>query len=164
MIFGGIDPGKSGALAIIDSEGRSVLARVPMPVIKGGRRDEYDIARIRTILLTWRDAQLFVTLEKLQPMPRAQGGGITNFLRGASLGFAWMLTALEIPHHLVSPQTWQKRMLEGTPGDDTKQRAIIAAQRLFPGLDLRRTEKSIKPDDGIADALLLAEYGRRGRL
>jgi hypothetical protein len=52
-------------------------------------------------------------------------------------------------------------MLEGTQGDDTKQRSIIAAKRLFPEVSLRRTERSRKDDDGISDAILLAEYGRR---
>jgi len=65
----------------------------------------------------------------------------------------WMLTALEIPYQLVAPQTWQRAMHAGTPGSDTKQRSILAAQRLFPSVDLRRNRKGRRPDDGLADAL-----------
>jgi len=76
-------------------------------------------------------------------------------------GFAWLLEALEIPYQLVSARTWQKSMLAGTSGADTKQRSILAAGRLFPGVNLKRSARARKADDGIADALLLAEYARR---
>jgi hypothetical protein len=52
-------------------------------------------------------------------------------------------------------------MLAGTPGEDTKQRSVIAAQRLFPNVSLLPTPRCKKPSDGIADALLIAEWGRR---
>jgi hypothetical protein len=34
-------------------------------------------------------------------------------------------------------------------------------EKLFPGVDLRATERSRKPSDGLAEALLMAEYARR---
>ena len=51
--------------------------------------------------------------------------------------------------------------IAGTPAGDTKQRSVIAAQRLFPGVSLLPTERSRKASDGLADALLLASYGQR---
>jgi len=39
--------------------------------------------------------------------------------------------------------------------------AATVAQRLFPGVNLKRTEKCAGPHDGAVDALLLAEYCRR---
>jgi len=42
-----------------------------------------------------------------------------------------------------------------------KNSSIEVAKRLFPGIDLRRTERSRKDDDGLAEALLMAEYARR---
>lgn len=161
MIYIGVDPGKQGAVAVIKGDDVDVL---PMPIIPGNKRarDEYDLVTIRDGLQTWKkEGAVFLTVEKLQPLPPKFGGGIANFNRGCCVGWAWMLTALAIPYQLVSPRTWQKVMHAGTPGADTKQKSILAAHRLFPGVHLRRSEKSRKLDDGMADALLLAEYGRR---
>jgi crossover junction endodeoxyribonuclease RuvC len=163
VIFAGIDPGKSGALALLDERGEP-LELFPVPIVVGTGRPEYDLARIAETLHAWRGREVFVTIEKQQPLPRKKGGGITNYSRGVSSGWLWMFTALKIPHHLVSPPVWQRRMFEGAPGTDTKQRAIIAAGRLFPGVSLLRTPRSRKPFDGFADALLIAEYGRRWRV
>lgn len=55
-------------------------------------------------------------------------------------------------------------MLAGTMGDDTGQRSIVAAKRLWPRQDLRRTPRSRKDDGGFSDALLIAELARRYRL
>ncbi len=54
-------------------------------------------------------------------------------------------------------------MLRGLPGKDTKTKSILAASRLFPRVDLRRTARSKVAHDGLTDALLIAEFGRRLR-
>jgi crossover junction endodeoxyribonuclease RuvC len=163
VIVAGVDPGKLGAIAVLDADG-GVLELAAIPVIKSSTgRAHYDLASIRDMLLALHDRHVFVTVERLQPMPAAKGGTIANYNRGESQGWNWMLEALKIPYHLVSPQTWQRVMHAGTPGTDPKQRSILAAQRLFPGVSLRRTPKCRVPSDGYAEALLLAEYGRRGR-
>lgn len=165
MIFIGIDPGKQGAIATVDGSG--VMANAfPTPLVHSVRgRDEYDLRSITAILRRWHDdltERVFATVEKGQPMPpEVPGGSVANFARGVARGWEWMLVALEIPYQLVAPVTWQRVMHAGTPGSDTKQRSIMAAQRLFPGVRLQRTQRSTKPHDGIAEALLLAEYGRR---
>jgi hypothetical protein len=161
MKYIGIDPGLHGAMALIDGES---ISTQPIPIITGGKgaRDQYALVAIRNWLLMCKKlGGIFVTVEKQQPLPPRFGGGIANYRRGSAMGWIWMLTALAIPYQLVSPRVWQKAMHVGIPGSDTKQRSILAAQQLFPSVDLRRTEKSRKLDDGIADALLLAEFGRR---
>ena len=160
MIFIGVDPGKSGALARIGHYSVSVQ---PMPVIPGrNSRPEYDLVQIRNwLLVLMTPGQLFVTVERSQPLPPKMRGTIANFQRGVACGWQWMLLGMAIPHQLVRPQDWQKVMLTGTPGLDTKQRSIIAAQRLFPEVSLLRTERSRKPDHNLSDALLIAEFGRR---
>ena len=53
-------------------------------------------------------------------------------------------------------------MHEGVKVNPNKKvMSILAAQRLFPNHDLRRTEACKKPDDNLVDSLLIAEYGRR---
>jgi len=169
MIFIGIDPGLSGAIATINSDTMEIEIQ-PMPIIKGrGARSQYDLIEIKNVL-SFTCPQLgsvypppmFVTVEKLQPMPSGPlGGSLANYNRGRAEGWSWMLMAMEIPHQLVLPRQWQAEMLRGTSGTDTKQRSIIAAQRLFPGQSLRRTERCRKDDDGMSDALLICAYGMR---
>jgi hypothetical protein len=171
VIVLGVDPGKHGGLAFL-VPGAS-LHVVPMPILtaaKGGR-DEYDVAAIVHLV----DRQLDYAahhldgndsvrafLERLQPMPMEKGGTIANFQRGyATALFVGIFAALGVPCMLVVPRVWQKAMLEGTSGSDTKQRSIVAASRLFPGVSFLPTPKSRKPSDGLTDAALLAEYGRR---
>lgn len=158
-LYLGIDLGLSGALAWVDSTG---AARVePMPVVTGSKsRSVYDLPELLYLLST--PPPSLVLAEQLHAMPMDKGGSQANFSRGLALGLLQgVLVARGIPHQLVSPQAWQKVMLTGIAGNDTKQRSIIAAHRLFPGISLKRTERCRKDDDGIADALLLAAYARR---
>jgi len=100
-------------------------------------------------------------IEKSEPMPpKMKGGSVASFHRGVARGWEWMCAGMGIPYLLVAPAQWMRSMHIGTPGADTKQRSILAAQRLFPGANLMRTERARKPDDAFAEALLLAEYGR----
>ena len=177
-IFVGIDPGKQGAIAWtwiwprVDNVVSEATVK-PTPLIKatvsGGKKrgkDQYDLTAICEMFtaspIEEIADELFVTVEESRPMPpNVKAGSLAQFNRGVSTGWLWMLTALRIPYQVVSPQNWQKIMLLGTPGEDTKQRSIMAAKRLFPEVSLKRTERSRKDDDGISDALLLAEFGRR---
>lgn len=174
MRYIGVDPGKAGALALLTEQGQAV-AHTLMPVVeaKKGGRVEYDIPAIRLWLALALDRAhdeghaVHAFCERMQPLPPKlargpAGGGITNFQRGAARYlFEGLFSGLSIPYTLVVPALWQRSMHEGTSGSDTKQRSIIAAQRLFPYVDLRRSERARKPHDGIAEALLIAEFGRR---
>jgi hypothetical protein len=168
VIMIGVDPGIRGAIAALD-DGGALLSVEPTPLVPAGpsARAEFDLPAIRDRLYHWKvfasRSELFVTVERLSAMPRSMGGASANFARGMSRAWAWMLTALEIPYAMVTPQVWQRVMLAGTAGKDTKQRSIIAAQRLFPKVDLRREGKG-QPDDNLADSVLLASYGRLLRL
>lgn len=181
----GIDPGKLGAIAILDAELGCVVDVKPMPVLKGGKvrgkktktPDEYDLISIAYTLKFYRERAVLTTLERSQPLPVMRSGkpdprsgkqtlirpgGIAQFNRGVQRGFEWMLAVLDMPYQLAPPAEWMKVMHLGVPkGGTTKQRSIIAAQRLFPETDLRRTSKCTTQDDGMAEALLLAEFGRR---
>jgi len=156
VIVVGVDPGKEGAIVRLAAD---ILPLVTtMPVISGAKRNEYDVRAIRDLLLGCSH----VFAEKLQPMPLQAGGTIANYNRGYCMGlFIALCTALALPLTLVRPQEWQREMLAGIPGEDTKQRSILAAQCLFPVTSLLPTPRCRKPSDGIADALLIAEWGRR---
>jgi len=165
MIFVGIDPGLKGAIAFLGDG--AVPALVSMPVIKrlrGEGRDQIDMVGLRDLLQSWLPLGFgcFVTVERGQALPPGMGGGVTNFARGYHRGILeGLLVALRIPYQLVPPQAWQKAMHGGAPAGERKQLSILVAQRLFPGVNLQRTPRCSTLSDGLAEALLLAEHGRR---
>jgi hypothetical protein len=73
-----------------------------------------------------------------------------------------MCKALGSAYALIPPKTWQKELFLGTlPDMKPKERALVAAQRLFPKVNLLETPRCRKPHDGIVDALLICEFARR---
>jgi crossover junction endodeoxyribonuclease RuvC len=81
------------------------------------------------------------------------------FTMGRGLG-TWegVLAGLGIPYELVTPQRWKKALMDGMGKD--KDASRLQAIRLFPAI---AGQLARKKDDGRADALLIAEYGRRTR-
>lgn len=155
MIIGGIDPGLDGGCAAVGFRPWPVVS--VMPVIGTGRR-EFNELEMRDWLKGMAPA--FVFIEKQQPMPK--NGSQAAFSQG--VGYAlWrgMLTAMSIPYECVPAKTWQKVMLAGIPGDNTKQRSIVAAQRTWLDVDWKRTPRCTTAHDGMTDSALIAEYGRR---
>ena len=144
----GIDPGQKGAVAILSDCSLSVH---PMP------EHPFDLALLLSKLPT---AKSHVFVEKAQAMPKQGACSMFNYGRGFGeiLG---VIAALGFSHTLVPPQTWTKVMHRGCYGKDSKAKSLDAATRLFPHVDLLRTAKCFKPDEGYIDALLIAEYGKR---
>ena len=143
MIYIGIDPGKSGALARIAPDGVIVAPYSP---------EEY----ASILALAGVEGGCVACLEHVGAMP---GQGVTSmFSFGENFGFIkGLLTANGVPYELVRPQKWKKEF--SITGD--KNSSIEVCKRLFPGVSLRRTERCCKDDDGLAEALLLAEFARR---
>lgn len=85
-------------------------------------------------------------------------GVVSMFNFGHNLGYIeGLLNAWDIPYQLVPPQTWKR---EFSLSSD-KSKSIEVCQKLFPKVNLKATERSRKPSDGIAEAILMAEYARR---
>lgn len=161
-VFCGIDPGKDGCLAILgyretpilipfsESEYANQLRRV-VPL-------NYTATTVETVQAVWSLGPIepFCVVEHVNAMP---GQGVTScFSFGQNFGFILgLLTAFRIPYELVRPLKWKKEF----SCTSDKNTSIEVAQRLFPGVDLRRTPQCRKPHDGVAEALLLAEWGRR---
>lgn len=84
-------------------------------------------------------------------------GVVSMFHFGKSAGFIeGVLTAKDIAYDLVTPQKWKRHFSLGSD----KGQSIEIAQKLFPNVSLMATPKSKKPSDGMAEALLIAQYGR----
>ena len=147
MIYIGIDPGKSGALAVLyDDWGGNVVVRV----IK------FDSREYAQTLRDLSGQRVKACLEHVGAMP---GQGVTSMFNfGQNFGYIkGLLEAFQIPYELVRPQKWKKTF--GITGD--KNSSIEVCKRLFPFAQLRRTDRCRKDDDGKAEALLMAEYARR---
>lgn len=142
-----------------------------------------DLGRIRRILIGTegeeeRDRVDHVFIEKQQPMTKPQmsrcprcgipvamtqaQGIISTFNTGRNVGLLeGMVAGLNIPYTLVPALTWHAKMFKGVMGSDSKAKALVVAEQLFPGVDKRRSVKGRIPHDGICDALVLGEFGRR---
>lgn len=143
MIYIGIDPGKSGAMAVITANAHVYIT-------------PFEPDAYRMELEKWRYGEPRCCLERVGAMPKQ--GTSSTFAFGENFGFIQgMLTAFSIPFQLVPPRKWKGEF--GLNSD--KQRSIDVCRRLFPGVDLRRTDKCRTDDDGMAEALLMAEYARR---
>jgi crossover junction endodeoxyribonuclease RuvC len=160
VIVIGIDPGKTGGIAVLSTEARP--RTFVMPVIMHGARHVLDVPEIRGLLSRFNaEGKTHVFIEKQQPLPAKMGGGAANYQRGYGLGVLEATChGLWLPYDLIAPIRWQRAILADIPGEDTKQRALVAVKRLYPRVELVPPKKR-KPHEGIVDALLLAEYGRR---
>lgn len=145
MIFIGIDPGKSGAM----------VARMADGTMKSAVFDENAYCDLLESISTLSN-HTFCCLERVGAMPKQGLSSTFNF--GENFGFIQgLLYAYSIPFELVRPQVWKKEF--GITSD--KNTSIQVCKRLFPELNLLRTEKCRKPHDGIAEAALMCEYARR---
>ena len=155
----GIDGGLRGGLAFLDGQGIfPVVLSIPILTVGKSKR-VYDEQAIRKEL--WRTLpSSHAFIESAQAMPKQ--GVSSMFKIGECYGLMrGLLAGLCIPYEVVRPREWQREMFKGVDSSDTKKASILVAKRLFPGVSLRRTHKCRTDSDGMADALLIAEYGRR---
>lgn len=149
-VFAGIDPGFSGAIALLSIEGKVVAAH-DMPVLKVGKKNVLNEGQIKRILSSYPLQHVFIEKAGVMPKQGAVSGsryvGSYEFVRGLCLG-------LGIPCTPVTPQAWKKKMMAGTAKE--KEASIWVVNQIHPHLELTR-----KKDHGKADACLIAEYGRR---
>lgn len=151
-LFVGIDPGCSGALVAIHSDG-TYVDHVNMPTLKQGSSNRVNGAAVVAWLLNFRVRGIeHAFLELVHSMP-GQGTSST-FSFGHSAGvIEGILQGSHIPYTLVTPQSWKKSAgLIGSDKDAARSRAI----QLYPSL--RALDAKAK-GQAIADALLIARHG-----
>lgn len=144
----GIDPGLKGGIAILY---RDDLAVHPMPLI------DSNWTWLREICRAYEPSAF---IEKVHSMPKQ--GVASTFKFGMGYGFLrGLLAGWSVPVNLVTPQAWQKTILAGENKDDKKAASVAVAQRMFPGVDFRASDRCRKPSDGMAESALIALYGRK---
>jgi len=135
----------------------NVTALDIMPTIKLNGKNEFDIFGIVNIFKEKYMKDTIVILEKAAPRPIS--GKRACFMTGG--GYYLMqgiLSSLNIPYEIVTPQLWQKTLLKGLKENTTKEASIKFCQQRFPYIDLTKPGRSKKPHDGLADALCMALY------
>lgn len=143
MSYIGIDPGQTGAVAVLHPDGYEVWDW-PGDEVAAAERVRYIHNRYQVRL---------AAIEQVSAMP---GQGVSSMFKfGANFG-AWkgILAALAIPFRTVRPQEWQKGLVPKKEG--TVKPSLTVARRMFPLAELGRQK-----DHGRADALLIAEWARR---
>jgi len=155
----GIDVGITGAWALLTDSGGPVFSK-QLPSMANGKKN----AKVKTQLNAGEWARELRALpgpsitfhtayvEMVSAMPKQ--GVASMFSLGHSFGTVCaVLATLQIPFWLVTPPEWKKEFqLLGAADDAARTLAI----RLFPSIIL-----GFKKDHNRADALLIAEYGRR---
>jgi crossover junction endodeoxyribonuclease RuvC len=157
--FIGIDPGKSGAIAVLRTQplGQS-LAVFDCPIAKGGKKskDSYDVAGMAKILADAKESpNVHCIIESVHSMPGQGVSSMFDFGKGFGMWLG-ILGALKIPYTLVSPVRWKKIMLADVKQDKGASR--IRAKQLFP--DEAEFFDRVR-DDGRAEASMMALYGRQ---
>jgi crossover junction endodeoxyribonuclease RuvC len=169
VIFIGIDPGLHGGVGILNTETNFVFVH-DTPIMEVDGKNKYNAVAMAQLLNPYarvpnpellnvysKVPNALVVLESVHSMPKQ--GVASSFTFGEGLGL-WkgIIAAYNLPLEMPSPQRWKKAILtdQGKEKDASRYKAI----QLFPSMAhmLSRVK-----DDGRAEALLLAEYGRRLR-
>ncbi len=147
MIVAGIDPGASGALALVSSEG--LVGAFPVPKV-GTDIDFVAWGKL------WGAHLPFVShvwIEQVNAMP---GQGVTSMFNfgkvyGVAIG---LVVSAGVPFSFVRPQAWKQAV--GIPNGSGKSASRLRASQVFPESVDRWAKVR---DDGLAEAALIAYYG-----
>lgn len=147
----GIDPGITGAIAVINE---SHVFVVDIPVMANGKgkskvKNQANAAALTDYLEGFRYCGYAVYLERVSSMP---GQGVASmFSMGDTFGcIRGVCSALDFPVHVITPQEWKKHYKLGRDKEIVRAKAI----ELYPDAPLSR-----KKDHNRAEALLIARYG-----
>ncbi len=154
----GIDPGLTGGIGTLGPTG-DILDLRPMSPLP-------ELAAYLEASKQWLTDHrigMHVWLEAAQAFPKQ--GVVAVFSYGTHYGeLRGLLVALKIPYTLVRPIEWTRHMHAGTRAREAKAkvRSLEAARRLKPEETwVAKGSTAKKPHDGLVDAYLIAEFGRR---
>lgn len=149
-IIAGIDPGFSGAIALLDPATKALTIH-DMPVVKGANgKTITDFFGLATALVPNGDGPHVAMMEKVSAMPRQ--GVSSTFRFGENFGAVQMAVAGHgYEYHYVTPAKWKQYFHLSR---DKGVSRSLAMQR-FP--DYADKFSRVK-DDGRAEAALIALY------
>lgn len=151
MLIVGIDPGFSGAIAMLDTETQALVIH-DCPLFEIKNKKHINVGHLNTIFRDFaaRGVTLAV-LEWVAPMPRQGIASTGRFMEG--FGIYRGLCQAHIPRiELVKPVKWKRALQLGH--DKELARKVATAQ--FPAHSALFARVK---DDGRAEAALLCIYG-----
>ncbi len=156
----GIDPGLSGAIAIL--ENNKVLNIFDIPVMSEGKKNKRQLnsALLVNLLkenINNKEEEVVVVVEQVNAMP---GQGVTSMFNfGQTFGsIKGICAALELPIYFVRPSKWKKHFdLIKSSKDSSRTKAI----EMYPKLSNQLAKKK---DVNKSDAILIARYFSETRL
>lgn len=154
MRYIGIDPGLSGAVAVLSGALGLEFTLLDTPVAMVGKKREYVAVRMVELLRPYAENSV-AALESVHSMPKQGVASAFNLGRGLGLWIG-ILAALGISCDMVPPQRWKGVMMDGMGKE--KDAARLRAMQLFPAAS---DHLALKKHHGRAEALLIAEYRRR---
>ncbi len=150
----GIDPGLSGAIAIL--EGKKVIKIFDMPVMAEGKKNKKQLnsAQLTNILkenASFKNEEIAVVVEQVNAMP---GQGVTSMFNfGQSFGaIKGICAALNLPIFFVRPSKWKKHFELINSSKDSSRTKVI---EMYPHLS---NQLSKKKDVNKSDAILIARF------
>lgn len=157
----GIDNGISGGLVVLSpTAGLPPVAMMVMPVQRARKGNEVDVRAV----LHWLEdigVRLAETMTIIEEPGGSKSARAATSMAGSFHALRGMLESRGARYERITPQAWQRVMIPGARGGETKARALEMARRLWPTTDWRASDRCRTPHDGLVDAALLAEYARR---
>jgi crossover junction endodeoxyribonuclease RuvC len=153
MIIIGIDPGLSGAIAIL--EDNKVLGIFDMPVMAEGKKNKRQLNSSQLVNIitdnTDKTKEIAVIVEQVNAMP---GQGVTSMFNfGQTFGaIKGVCAALKLPIFFVRPSKWKKHFELINSSKDSSRTKVI---EMYPSLS---NQLSKKKDVNKSDAILIARF------
>lgn len=167
-VWAGIDPGNEGALSLIAEDGTIEFFDAPTALVRGTKKTRtvlvpQEMARIiKDIRARWQPSRFVVYLEKVAAMKKQGVTSMFNFGMGYGM-WQGVLAGMGVSYDFVTPQRWKRELLSGMGKE--KDASCVKAMQMFPAYSskLHRPKRGggVRYLHGRADALLLAEFGRR---
>ena len=156
----GIDPGLSGAIAIL--ENNKVLNIFDIPVMSEGKKNKRQLnsALLVNLLkenINNKEEEVVVVVEQVNAMP---GQGVTSMFNfGQTFGaIKGICAALDLPIFFVRPSKWKKHFeLINSSKDSSRTKTI----EMYPKLSNQLAKKK---DVNKSDAILIARFFSETRL
>ncbi len=155
----GIDPGLSGAIAIMQE--KKVINLVDMPIMSEGKKNKRQLNSAQLVKIIKENIEnndeIAVIVENVSAMP---GQGVTSMFNfGQTFGaIKGVCAALELPIFFVRPSKWKKHFdLINSSKDASRTKAI----EMYPALSNQLAKKK---DVNKSDAILIARFYYETRL
>ncbi len=149
----GIDPGLSGAIAILEK--KKVLNLFDMPVMAEGKKNKKQLNSAQLVNIIREnsigDEEIAVVVEQVNAMP---GQGVTSMFNfGQTFGaIKGVCAALNLPIFFVRPSKWKKYFELINSSKDSSRTKVI---EMYPSLSSQLAKKK---DVNKSDAILIARY------